>query len=98
MILTASPSHRRSIGNARICCFMDTNLVLCMPAHKPAREAFYNGSSPSFFREDHMGSTLHNKIYLGRSSLLASRRMQAALALGALAGVGLVWAAMRTLK
>ena len=48
-----------------------------------------------------MGSTLHNKIYLGRSSLLASRRMQAALALGALgalAGVGLVWAAMRTLK
>jgi hypothetical protein len=45
-----------------------------------------------------MGSTLHNKIYLGRGSLLASRRLQAALALGALAGVGLVWAAMRAMK
>ena len=45
-----------------------------------------------------MGTTLHNKIYLGRGSLLASRRMQAALALGALAGVGLVWAAVRAMK
>jgi hypothetical protein len=48
-----------------------------------------------------MGTTLHNKIYLGRGSLLASRRLQAALALGALgalAGVGLVWAAMRVMK
>jgi hypothetical protein len=48
--------------------------------------------------EDSMGSTLHNKIYLGRPSLLASRRMQAALALGVLAGAGLVWAAMRAIK
>jgi hypothetical protein len=56
------------------------------------------GHRQHFFREDTMGSTLHNKIYLGRGSLLASRRMQAALALGALAGVGLVWAAVRTLK
>lgn len=47
--------------------------------------------------EDSMGSTLYNKIYLGRSSLLGSRRMQAALALGALAGAGLVWAAVRVL-
>jgi hypothetical protein len=48
-----------------------------------------------------MGTTLHNKIYLGRSSLLASRRMQAALALGTLAALsclGLVWAALRTMK
>ena len=45
-----------------------------------------------------MGSTLYNKIYLGRSSLLGSRRMQAALALGVLAGAGLVWAALRALK
>lgn len=45
-----------------------------------------------------MGTTLHNKIYLGRGSLLASRRVQAALALGALAGAGLVWAAVRVLK
>lgn len=45
-----------------------------------------------------MGTTLHNKIYLGRHSLLASRRMQAVLTLGALAGVGLVWVAVGTLK
>ncbi|MGZ3286284.1 MAG: hypothetical protein ACXU9A_26815 [Xanthobacteraceae bacterium] len=45
-----------------------------------------------------MGSTLHNKIYLGRGSLLASRRRQAALALGVLAGVGLVWAALRAMQ
>ena len=48
-----------------------------------------------------MGTTLHNKIYLGRPSLLASRRLHAALALGALgalAGVGLVWATVRAMK
>jgi hypothetical protein len=56
---------------------------------------------PTTLREDNMGTTLHNKIYLGRGSLLASRRMHAALALGALgalAGVGLVWAAVRAMK
>ena len=45
-----------------------------------------------------MGTTLYNKIHLGRPSILASRRMQAALALGALAGVGLVWAAVHAMK
>jgi hypothetical protein len=48
-----------------------------------------------------MGTTLHNKIYLGRHSMLVSRRLQMALAigaLGALAGAGIVWAAMRALK
>lgn len=45
-----------------------------------------------------MGTTLHNKIRLGRNPLIASRRLQAALALGALAGAGLVWAAVRALK
>jgi hypothetical protein len=45
-----------------------------------------------------MGTTLHNKIYLGRHSLLASRRVRTALVLGALAGAGLMWAAVRTLK
>lgn len=45
-----------------------------------------------------MGSTLHNRIYLGRSSRLASRRMRIALALGALAGAVLLWAALRALK
>lgn len=45
-----------------------------------------------------MGTTLYNKIHLGRAGILASRRVQAALALGALAGVGLVWAALRAMK
>jgi len=44
-----------------------------------------------------MGSTLYNRIYLGRSSLLGSRRMRAALALGALTGAGLVWAVVSVL-
>jgi hypothetical protein len=48
--------------------------------------------------EDSMGTTLYNRIYLGRGSLLATRRMQAALVLGALAGAGLVWVAMRAMK
>jgi hypothetical protein len=45
-----------------------------------------------------MGTTLYNKIYLGRNPLLDSRRMQAAVALGVLAGAGLVWVAVRAMK
>ena len=45
-----------------------------------------------------MGTTLYNKIHLGRASWLGSRRVQAALALGTLAGAGLLWAALRTMK
>jgi hypothetical protein len=48
--------------------------------------------------EKRMSTTLHNKIYLGRNTLLESRRMQAAVAFGMLAGVGLVWAAVRIMK
>jgi hypothetical protein len=69
-----------------------------MRAHIGRGETFYNDSSAKHIREDSMGSTLHNKIYLGRIPLLASRRMQAVLALGALAGVGLVWLAVRAMK
>lgn len=50
------------------------------------------------FTEESMGTTLHNKIYLGRNNLLDSRRMQAAVALGALAGAGLIWAALRLMR
>jgi hypothetical protein len=45
-----------------------------------------------------MGTTLYNKIYLGRNPWMDSRRMQAAVALGVLAGAGLVWAALRAMK
>jgi hypothetical protein len=53
---------------------------------------------PTTLGDDSMGTTLHNKIYLGRHSLLASRRVRTALVLGALAGAGLMWAVVRTLK
>jgi hypothetical protein len=43
-----------------------------------------------------MGNSLHNKIYLGRTSLFGSRPLQLALAVGALAGIGLVL--LRTLR
>ncbi len=41
-----------------------------------------------------MGKTLHNKIHLGRSSWLDSRRLQAALTLGVLTGIAVIWAAL----
>lgn len=46
-----------------------------------------------------MGNSLHNKIYLGRRHMvLNTKRMQALLAIGAVAGVALLWVAIRTLK
>jgi hypothetical protein len=48
--------------------------------------------------EKSMSTTLYNKIPLGRNALLDSRRMQAALALGVLAGAGLVWVAVRAFR
>jgi len=42
-----------------------------------------------------MGNSLHNKIYLGRSAVLSTRRWQLAMAFGALAGIALVWTALR---
>ena len=48
--------------------------------------------------ENVMGNSLHNKIYLGRTSVLSSRRVQAAVALGAFVSIGLLWMAIRTLS
>lgn len=45
-----------------------------------------------------MGRTLHNKIYLGRTPLLNSKRVQGALALGACVTIALVWLAIRALQ
>ena len=42
-----------------------------------------------------MGRTLHNKIHLGRSSVLPSKPIQAILFAGAFATMGLVWMAIR---
>lgn len=42
-----------------------------------------------------MGRSLHNKIYLGRTSVLASKRGQAMAALGALVSIALVWMVIR---
>lgn len=45
-----------------------------------------------------MGSTLYNKIYLGRSPLFASRGARLALLVGIAAGAGLGWYAMRAMR
>ncbi|MFP5392020.1 MAG: hypothetical protein ACLGI6_10840 [Gammaproteobacteria bacterium] len=45
-----------------------------------------------------MGNSLHNKIYLGRKSILRSRPIQAAILAGAMAGLSVVWIAMRAFK
>jgi hypothetical protein len=45
-----------------------------------------------------MGNSLHNKIYLGRTPFLASRRGRLLLALSLAASIGLVWLAVRSFK
>ena len=45
-----------------------------------------------------MGNSLHNKIYLGRTALFASRRMRVLLALTLAASIGLAWMAVRSFK
>lgn len=66
------------------------------------QENFYNGfivkPSNNVEKGDPMSTTLHNKIYLGRNTMFGSRRMQAALALGVLTGLSLVWATMRAMR
>ena len=51
-----------------------------------------------YLLEETMSTTMHNKIYLGRNTLLTSHRLQAVLALSALAGAGLVWAIVRAFR
>ncbi|MDM5179485.1 hypothetical protein PO883_20030 [Massilia sp. DJPM01] len=45
-----------------------------------------------------MGNSLHNKIYLGRSSVLRSRPLQVLLLVSALISIGVVWFLFRTVK
>lgn len=45
-----------------------------------------------------MGKTLHNKIYLGRSSLMDSRGRQLALGFGVLVGIAAAWALVHVLR
>ena len=45
-----------------------------------------------------MGNSLHNKIHLGRTSVLESARWRAALVFGACLGIGLAWLALRALR
>ena len=45
-----------------------------------------------------MGNSLHNKIYLGRATGFASRRMQGLVAVSALAAIALVWMVFRSIK
>jgi hypothetical protein len=55
-------------------------------------------SSPQLFLESVMGNSLHNKIYLGRRSVLASRRLRMVLGMGAAAGVGLALLMFRSMN
>jgi hypothetical protein len=41
-----------------------------------------------------MGNSLHNKIYLGRTSVLDSRRGRALMVAGALAAAVVLWVAL----
>lgn len=45
-----------------------------------------------------MGNSLHNKIYLGRTPVLASRKAQTALAVGTMIAIALGWIALRTYR
>lgn len=45
-----------------------------------------------------MGNSLHNKIYLGRRTVLDSRRLRVVLSAGALVGVGVAWMVLRSFK
>ncbi|MBC7454252.1 MAG: hypothetical protein H7335_11200 [Massilia sp.] len=45
-----------------------------------------------------MGSTLHNKIYLGRTSVLASPRLRLLLTASTLVSIGLAWMMFRSEK
>jgi hypothetical protein len=45
-----------------------------------------------------MGNSLHNKIHLGRTPLLASRPLQVALALTLTVAVVLAWVAVHSSK
>lgn len=44
-----------------------------------------------------MGNSLHNKIHLGRTSVLSSKRIQAAMLVGVFATIGVLWLAFRAL-
>ena len=47
-------------------------------------------------RENDMGNSLHNKIHLGRASVLSSKPLQAALAVAGFASIGMLWMLIRT--
>jgi hypothetical protein len=69
-------------------------------AHKLSGNFFYNvgmARTANDLGDKSMSTTLYNKIPLGRNPLL-DPRMQAAIALGVLAGAGLVWAAVRVFR
>jgi hypothetical protein len=88
-------------GNAygNMCCFAATKITGCVNYHTENV-----GLLPIIthrvllFLESVMGNSLHNKIYLGRTTVLGSRRMQGLVALSALVGICLVWLAFRSFK
>ena len=62
---------------------------------------FHNQTVIRFFlvcEEHNMGTSLYNKIPLGRSSVLSSTPVRAALLLAGCLGVALAWMALNVLK
>ena len=45
-----------------------------------------------------MGKTLHNKIQLGRTSVLNSKRFQTAMLLAAVIAISAAWLVLRAVK
>jgi hypothetical protein len=73
---------------------------LCQPSQSESTLILIINPSTHYllFQENIMGTTLYNKIPLGRTSVLGSKRMQALLLAGAFVSMGLVWMAVRTLQ
>ena len=75
---------------------------MCVTSHNAVTFASYNWSisEDKSFQErstDIMGNSLHNKIYLGRTTF-GSRLAQTAVAVGSMVAIALAWIAVRTYR
>jgi hypothetical protein len=97
MILTGPHVVRRALGGLPGVAFSSPRHPAVLLVTLLQRMLFYNQSHTTSRQETMMGSTLYNKIYLGRGAI-ETRRMQLAMALGLAASVGLGWYAFRSLR
>jgi hypothetical protein len=94
--LSASESRRRD-AELLLCVYI--RYILCRSSHREGRLLpIIDPSIVFLFRENMMGNSLHNKIPLGRGSVLRSRGVQVAVLLCAMLSIGAVWFLFRTVK